>query len=173
MPEINRRRLLQGFGAAAIGFFPAARVLNARGSGIGWCRADPVFSLDGNVGHIYLAAAAEDWVQNTSRLDMVIVHPRRCTPNLIATDNGFGQGMLVNFAESAQLRKRRKGYEIEIQTYVPTSGAMPVMVEFAPGDGSIVTASAVGVGNSWITFGAFLPSGSDDSDDGDSDDDSD
>ncbi len=158
MPQLSRRRLLQGFGATALGFLPATRALEAM-AGIGWCRADPVFSLDGKVGHIVLAAALEDWEDNTGPFEIVIAHPPQCATNLIAIDSGFGQGMSVTFAESSQLRKLPAGYEIEVWTYVPArrGRSMRVLVEFAPGDGSVVTASEVGRANDWIILRALLP----------------
>ncbi|MDQ3044189.1 MAG: hypothetical protein M3R06_03420 [Chloroflexota bacterium] len=158
MPQLSRRRLLQGFGATAIGLLPATRALDAL-AGIGWCRADPVFSLDGKVGHVFFAAALEDWEHNTSSIDVLILHPPECATNVIAIDSGFGQGMSVNFAESAELRKLPAGYEIEVQTYVPANRgrSVRVLVEFGPGDGSVITASVVGRANTWITIRALLP----------------
>jgi hypothetical protein len=132
------------------------------GAGISWCRTDPVFSLDGKVGHVYLST--HDGLQrlNNSSLDVVIAHPHKVATKLLAIDGGFGQGMSVNFKEARQgstdLLKTAAGYEIEVWTYVPASdSSMPILVEFAPGDGSVVTAAVVGRANQWIVLRAILP----------------
>ena len=131
-------------------------------AGKGWCMRDPIFSLDGKVGHVYLST--HDGLQrlNNSSLDVVVAHPFKVATKLIAIDGGFGQGMSVNFREtkegSTHLVKTAAGYEIEIWTYVPArDSSMPILVEFAPGDGSVVTAAAVGTANQWIVLRTILP----------------
>jgi hypothetical protein len=147
---------------AALSIFAALIAAAPVGAGISWCRADPVFSLDGKVGHVYLST--HDGLQhlNNSSLDVVIAHPHKVATKLIAIDGGFGQGMSVNFREtkkdSTDLVKTPAGYEIEVWTYVPArDSSMPILVEFAPGDGNVVTASVIGTANQWIVLRTILP----------------
>jgi hypothetical protein len=152
-------RILAGSALA----LPAALRLRPAGAVRGWCRTDPIFSLDRKVGHVYLAAPEDVWHLNDSSCDVVIYHPARCATKLIYNDPvGFGQGMSTNFKEASSSAtypvKTAQGYQIEVWARVPASDdTMPIMVEFAPGDGTVVTASKVGTANTWIKFPALLP----------------
>jgi len=153
---MNRTRVIASSAFAVL----AALILALPASaGISWCRVDPIFTLDGKVGHVYLSAPEDALSLNNSSIDVVIAHPFKSATNLVYNESiAFGQGMSTNFMETTYLKKTNLGYEIEVRVYVPaSSSSMPVLVEFAPGDGTVVTASAVGTANQWIVFRALLP----------------
>ena len=164
--RFTRRAAVRLLGAAALAplgtLLPSPRRAAA---GYGWCRRDPIFSLDGKVGHVYLSTPEEMRHLNNSSTDVLVVHPHKCATKLIWVDPvgfGTGQGISCNFKEMPAghpgFRKLPEGYEIEIWVKVPASSdEMPILVEFAPAPGDVVTTSTLGYANRWIVLRALLP----------------
>jgi len=160
----SRRHFTRLLGLSALAL-PAALQPRGADAAIGWCRRDPIFSLDGKVGHVYLATPEDMARLNNSSTDVLIAHPHKAKTKLIWVDPvgfGTGEGISCNFKEMSRtdsnFERAAEGYEIEIRVHVPArSDEMPIRVEFAPAPGDVVTAFTEGYANEWITLRALLP----------------
>lgn len=160
---LSRRHLTRLLGLSALALPAALKVRGAEA--IGWCRRDPIFSLDGKVGHIWLSCPEDQRHLNDSSTDVVVRHPHKAKTKLIFVDPvgfGTGQGISCNFKEMSStdpgFERTDAGYEIEVRVFVPaSSNAMQILVEFAPAPGLEITASTQGFANEWITLRALLP----------------
>jgi hypothetical protein len=55
--------------------------------------------------------------------------PTGISHELISTDNGFGQGYVVEFAESDDLQANNGNIQITVDVMVPASAELPIKVE--------------------------------------------
>lgn len=172
---MNRRDVMRLFGGAGLALtVPLVLPSGNAEAGIGWCRADPVIRLShpngsGNTASIYLVAQAEQYVLNNSSGDIMIEHPKDAkTDKLWEDPNGyFGQGVSTNFAIGNDLQFGSGYMDVRVRCYIPaSSNDMLIRLEWAPGPiqfvggnplPAVVTASAEGRGNQWISLTSRLP----------------
>ncbi len=57
---------------------------------------------------------------------------------LVSTDQGFGHGWDVRFAESASLNGSGGGTKVRVSTYVPADADLPVMMQVTDGSGAVL-----------------------------------
>jgi len=153
--SLTRRRFTRLLGLSVLAL-PAA--LKPRGAdAIGWCRRDPVLTVDGKTGHFFVSAPEEILSSVTGPNRYRVYYPSAATSVAItSTENGFGRGESTSVSNRSWLAKTARGCEIEIRVYVPASGSLPILVEWAPGDGSVVTATASGFTNQWVALRTVL-----------------
>jgi hypothetical protein len=123
-------------------------------AGLGWCRSDPVVTIDGRLADIFVSAPLDAPLKVTGPTKIVVTVPVGVEARLVLADLGFGKGEEVSFAQSRALKKTATGIEVQVAVYVPaTDGTMPVKVEFAPGLlGLLRPASAQGTANAWVVL---------------------
>jgi hypothetical protein len=131
-----------------------ALTAQAAAAGRGWCRTDPVVTIDGTIVDIFAAAPAKALLLVTGPNRFVVTVPVGVETRLIAEDLGFGRGVETTFAESSELRVTEAGIEVRVALYVPaTDGTMPVRLEVAPRLlGLLRPASAEGTANAWVSL---------------------
>lgn len=151
----SRRR----FGRLAAGAFLAAAaptLLAARPAAASrsWCQVDPVLKIDGQVVDIRVASTVAMLDAATGPIAVEVVAPRGTTVELLATDNGFGYGYVVDTATSRRLKATPGSTPVAVAVRCPaTSGALPVRVELTPrGPGNVAAGSAEGTANAWVAF---------------------
>ena len=141
---------------SALSLVALVLVLAAPGAaaGRGWCRTDPVVSIDGELADVFVEAPLEAPLKVTGPTEIVITVPVGVRAELVLAGPGFGKGEKVSFDESRKLRKTEKGIEVKVAVYVPaTDDAMPVRVLFAPHVvGILWPASAEGTANDWVVL---------------------
>lgn len=120
----------------------------------GWCKTDPVITINGEIGDVLAAAPVDAPLLVTGPNKVVITVPAGVNAQFIASDLGFGRGWTVTIATSSALKVNKSGVQMEIKLYVPaTDSTMPVRLEFAPRVlGLLSPAYAQGTANSWIVL---------------------
>lgn len=141
---------------SALALAALALVLAVPGAtaGHGWCRSDPLLSIDGDLADLFVLAPLEAPLLVTGATEIVVTVPKDVRIKLSVAGPGFGRGENVRFAESSALRRTAEGMEITVKAYVPArDDAMPVRLEFAPRVvGILWPASAEGTANAWVTL---------------------
>jgi len=159
--RISRRDAIRLLGTSAL-VAPVALRAGRRdvAAAAGWCYRDPIFSLDGKVGHIYVAVELGNEVYSKSQIEVVILHPRDAVTEMIWVDPiGFGHGIAASFKADARLVKSSAGCPIEVRVKVPMTDPMiPVLVLYAPAPGHRVTSQALGRANSWVVLSGVVVS---------------
>jgi hypothetical protein len=131
----SRRTALRLLGASAL-ILPVAGRVGAAQAARSWCRTDPVFTLDGYFGRVYVLADANERHFNNSSGDILIEHPKDVATNVVWEDpNGYlGQGISTNFAINEQLQKHIDYMDVVIKCKIPAArDDMVIRVEWAPG----------------------------------------
>jgi hypothetical protein len=134
--------------------FTFALTVQGAAAGRGWCRTDPIVSIDDRLADVFVAAPPEALLLVTGPNQIVVTVPVGVRASLVIADVGFGKGDVVSFRESSRLRRTKTGIQVVIRVYVPaTDPTMPVRVEFARGIvGILAPASAEGTANKWISL---------------------
>src|SRR5215213_311691 len=103
-----RRLFLRG---ALAGLLALMFLLHAAGAGavIEWCRFDPVVDIGGEPMVVYLSGPVELLDVATGPTVVEIEVPPGVPVTLVSTDQGFGHGWDVRFAESAELSVTDRG----------------------------------------------------------------
>ena len=138
--------------------FLFALAVQGANAGTGWCRTDPVVSLDAKPADIFVSAPLDAPTLVTGPTKIVITVPPGIDAMLIASGLGFGQGEAVEFAESPSLKATADRTDVRITVYVPaTDDTMPVLVEFAPEVlGILAPSSAQGTANHWVSLRTWI-----------------
>ena len=157
-----RRDAVRLLGLAALAL-PAALRPRTADALRGWCRLDPIVTIDGQLASIFIASYLEMQLLATGPTEVVVTVPPGIRSRLVATDLGFGlHGYDVRFAESDELTATQDGLEVQIKVVVPArdaaDGPLPVTVDFIPlGFGRLTPGSAEGLANTWVILRAPEP----------------
>lgn len=127
----------------------------------GWCYADPVVAVDGQLADVYLASDLAMLTSASGPIQLVVEVPLASTAKVLLNDLGFGRGYAITITHSASLTKTSTHTQVRIRVYAPaSSSSLPVTVTFAPRALSagltaiLVGASASGTANAWVTLTA-------------------
>jgi hypothetical protein len=142
-----RRLFLRG---PLAGLLALMFLLHAAGAGavIEWCRFDPVVEIGGEQMVVYLSGPVDLLDAATAPTVVEIEVPPGVPVTLISTDQGFGHGWDVRFAESASLNGSGGGIKVRVRTYVPADADLPVMMQVTDGAGAVL-AEVTGTTNAW------------------------
>lgn len=153
-------RVTPGRGMLVLGGLVLLFALAPQGAnaGTGWCRTDPAVAIDRRPAEIFVGAPSEAPLFVTGPTHIVITVPPGIDAMLVASGVGFGQGEIVEFAESPSLKSTAEQIDIRIKVYVPAAdNTMPVLVEFAPEVvGIFAPASAEGTANTWVSLRTWI-----------------
>ncbi len=145
----------QGRGMLVLGGLVLLFALSTQGAnaGTGWCRTDPAVAVDGHLANVFVSGPLDAPLLVTGPTHIVVTVPPGVDTILVASSLGFGQGEIVEFAESPSLKATAESIDVRIKVYVPaTDDTMPVLVEFAPEVVGILAPSAAeGTANTWIS----------------------
>ena len=126
-------------------------------AGLGWCRSDPILTLDGKQVQVlvYIPGEYEPLVDNPTRVE--IKTPQQVSRKLIMTDAGLNnKGYDVSFSDigDSEARMTSTSYRIWVHVKPPikTSDIVPVMVEVVLPDGSVQTL----MGNNSVATEGYL-----------------
>lgn len=154
---LTRRRLLPLAAGAVLSLLPALRP-PAAGALRQWCRTDPVVRIGGHTAHVYVDAYLKNIRQAralaTGPTRIVITVPTGVPAQHIASDNGFGHGYDIVFAETDLLDFPPNPIPVRIEVRVPMSnGAVRVRSRFVPTrPGRLVRGGAEGTANVVFAF---------------------
>jgi hypothetical protein len=152
MRRLGRRTVLLGAVSLAAGLTGATRwpAHAARG----WCRSDPLVSIDGILAYVVCSAPPAIRQNVTGPTEIIISVPLGIDASLVSHGSGFGKGDTVRFKQSSSLARTDAELDVEINVRVPASEKLPVGVEFAPltNAGQKDAVFIEGHTNSWITL---------------------
>jgi hypothetical protein len=122
-----------------------------------WCRADPVFRIDGQIAHVRVAARVSR--RHARRLSTGPIFIRLQVPQGVkaefkAMDDGFGHKYDVDVTESDAAAATADHVPVEVQVNVPMKdGQIRVRAWFEPvGRGSLAPAEDEGTANDWLVL---------------------
>lgn len=105
-----------------------------------WCRADPVFSVDGKLIKVEVLSDPAIRTATTGPIKLVLSVPAGSSVQLLETDTGFGYGYDISIAYVPGL----KMHKMHASVFVPaTNATLPVQIE--------VTSLSLSNGNQLIT----------------------
>ena len=117
----------------------------------GWCRSDPLITIDGELADIFCTAPLETLLSVTAPTEIVVTVPRGVKAHLVLAGPGFGRGERVRFETSRKLKQTRTGTDVAVAVMVPAQDDLPIGVEFAPRILGILNPDrAEGATNRWI-----------------------
>jgi hypothetical protein len=125
----------------------------------GWCKADPVIIVDGQLADVFVGSSASMLLKATGPIKMVITIPTNSTGSVVLTDLGFLRGYDIVFKHSSKLTKTTRHTQIKVSVYAPAStSSLPVTVTFAPRSLNyslteiLLGSSATGTANQWVSL---------------------
>jgi hypothetical protein len=123
-------------------------------AGIGWCRTDPLITVNGKTGHVYIDSTESMLSSATGPIQIEVRVPLGSIAAALPLDNGFGRGYAITFVEDPKLFARGSYSEVRVTVYVPAvDGSLPVKVTFHADSPSMDESSKTGTANSWILTG--------------------
>jgi hypothetical protein len=151
----SRRRVLQT--AAVLASMAVVGDRRTSLAGRGWCRSDPLVSIDGVLADIFCTGHLTTPLQVTGPTEIVVSVPVGVPTALVLAGIGFGRGELVRFEETNRLKQSDSAVAVEVAVYVPAMDDLEIGVEFAPHIiGILNSARAEGLANEWITLATEL-----------------
>lgn len=161
MDTINSRMDRRGFvrllGGSALAIAGGALVLpQGAEAGIGWCRADPEFSVDGLIGNVYVATEQGAKIESTGPIQLRFRVPIECNVELLSVDSGLGRGYDISIEHVDRLKNGNRRIHIEVRMLVPAIGTHAVRAEFVPGNVVELADYKVGQTNEWIKLKTHL-----------------
>lgn len=125
----------------------------------GWCRADPVILVDGQLADVFVGSSAEMLLKSTGPIKMEVIIPTGSKGYVVLTDLGFLRGYDIVFKHSSALTKTRSHTQVKIRVYAPArTSSLPVTVTFAPRSLNsslkeiLIGTSATGTANQWVSL---------------------
>lgn len=153
-PSFTRRAALRLLAPLAMALMLVLQVSSAS-AGLGWCRTDPLITVNGKTGHVYVDSSAEMFTSATGPIKIEVLVPVGAIASAVPLDNGFGFGYTITFVEDARLAARGSFSEVRVNAYAPASnGSLPVRVTFHADDPSLTDSVKTGSANQWILTGA-------------------
>lgn len=151
--RLDRRTALRS--ALALAAAPFAVGSRSARAGRGWCRSDPLISINGELADIFVDAWLDAPLDVTGPTEIVVAVPRGVRAALVLAGPGFGKGENVRFVRSRKLKKKKSGIQIGVSVFVPAVEEGPVGVEFAPRVvGILDPVRAEGTANRWVALSA-------------------
>jgi hypothetical protein len=153
---LSRRSALRLIGAAAIA---GPLGLGARGqadAARGWCLADPLLRIGGQMAHVYISGPAEMLSSATDKILLRVTLPRGVDGKLRDILSDFDKGYDVRFSTSSALQVVDGRIPVGLAVYCPArNSTLAVNVQFSPvNSGPLALAAASGTADAWIRFQA-------------------
>jgi hypothetical protein len=125
----------------------------------GWCKADPVIMVDGQLADVFVGSSLDMLLKATGPIKMEIIIPSGSTGGVVLTDAGFLRGYSITFKHSSTLTKTKSHTQVKIRVYAPaTTSTLPLTVTFAPRSlgssltGILLGTSVTGKSNQWVSL---------------------
>ena len=145
-------RLLAGGSLALV----AGGLLAARpaAAGISWCRADPLVTVNGRTGHVYVESTKAMLASASGPVRIEIQVPVGASRSAEPLDAGFGYGYAISFVESSRLVARGNYTEVRVVATAPAfDGTLPVRVIFHADSPDLSDSSKTGYANQPLATG--------------------
>jgi hypothetical protein len=122
-------------------------------AGRAWCRADPIFIIDGRLVDVMIAGPPTALLQVTGPTKVTVTVPEGVKATHVLSDLGFGRGYRVVIKTSTELQVTPDGAQLRVEVFVPARTNFPVRVDAGVGLLGVLTPTSVGgTANSWITL---------------------
>ena len=123
-------------------------------AGIGWCRADPLVTVNGRTGHVYVESTEQMLVSAFGPVRIEIQVPVGATRSAVPLDHGFNFGYDITFVENGKLFARNNFSEVRVVATAPAlDGTLPVRVIFHADSPDLNDSIKTGYANQAITTG--------------------
>jgi hypothetical protein len=153
--RIARLLLAAVLGFVCLGGLTAPHAEAARG----WCQADPVIIIDGQLADVFVGSSAEMLLKATGPIRLEITIPTGSKGGVVLTDLGFLRGYDIVFKYSSALTKTRSHTQVKIRVYAPAKvSTLPVTVTFAPRSLNsslteiLLGTNKTGTSNQWVSL---------------------
>lgn len=147
----SRRRVLQS--AVVTALVAATANFQTSFAGRGWCRSDPLITIEGVPADIFCTASFAAPVRVNGPTQIVVSVPVGVSTALVLAGPGFGRGEQLRFEETDRLKQSGSTVELEVAVLVPANEDLAIGVEFAPRIvGVLAPARAEGFANQWVTL---------------------
>jgi hypothetical protein len=152
-PLLSRRALARLLTPLALALMLVLQV-NTASAGIGWCRTDPLITVNGRTGHVYLDSTDAMLTSATGPILLEVRVPVGSTTAAVPLDSGFGYGYIITFKEDAELGIRGYFSEVRVSVFVPADdSSLPVRVTFHADSPSLDDSRKTSTANAWILTG--------------------
>lgn len=156
-PVISRQKLIRGVAPLVMALMLLVQAQSAS-AGIGWCRADPLVTVNGRTGHVYVDSTEAMYSSAKAPIKVEIRVPVGSITAAVPLDNGFGYGYTISFVEDASLNIRggiNGGYsEVRVNVYaLAKDRRLPVRVTFHADSPDLNDSVVEGTANEWILTG--------------------
>lgn len=122
-------------------------------AGRAWCRADPIFLIDGRLVDVMVAGPLLAPLQVTGPTKVTITVPEGVKAWHVLSDLGFGRGYQVVIKQSKELQVTADGTQIRVDVYVPARKNFEIRVDAGVGVLGILAPTSVGgTANRWVTL---------------------
>jgi hypothetical protein len=149
-PLLSRRALARLLTPLALALMLVLQV-NTASAGIGWCRTDPLITVNGRTGHVYLDSTDAMMTSATGPILLEIRVPVGSTTAAVPLDSGFGYGYSITFKEDAELATRGPFSEVRVSAFVPAKdSSLPVKVTFHADRANLRESIKTSTANTWI-----------------------
>lgn len=124
----------------------------------GWCLADPVVLIDGQLADIFVSSDLSMLTSANGPIKLEITIPTGSKGIVVLRDLGFLRGYSITWKYSSSLSHSRSHTQVLVRVYAPSRKALPVTVTFAPRSLSsgllaiLIGQSASGQSNSWVSL---------------------
>jgi hypothetical protein len=130
-------------------------------AGKGWCRSDPVVSLNGVNLQFWIAIPLDDQSDVIGSIMITFLAPRSSNLTLVSSDPGFnGFGETVQLASNGSRINPDGSFTVRVSVSVPLRGNddVPLQVEVVPesGESVVVEGDATGVSLTLTLLGSTI-----------------
>ena len=126
----SRRQFARLVAGGALALAGGALLAERASAGIGWCRADPVLTINGKTYHIYVSGPSDLLTASTGPIRLKVTVGGNARVSLSDPDAGFGDGWSFSVSVSSTLQTLPGPYyELKASVYVPATGDYPIIVE--------------------------------------------
>jgi hypothetical protein len=148
LPRINRRKLFRSSIIGAAALLTGIRSMRAAR---GWCRSDPLITIDGYLADIFSTAPLTALLKVSGPTEIVVSVPVGVPTAMLFAGPGFGRGEKIRFEQLDKLQQTASSIPVTVAVLVPAKEDFPIGVEFAPHIlGILKPARASGVANQWL-----------------------
>jgi len=153
---LSRRRFARLAGGAGLALAVGGALEAApAGAGLSWCRADPLITVNGKTGHVYVDSTEAMYASAAGPVALEVRIPPGSIASAAPLDDGFGHGYAISYAEDPGLKRGGDFTEVRVAALAPArDGSLPVRVTFHADAPNLKDSVKTGYANQWIPTGA-------------------
>ena len=152
---LSRRSITRMLAGGAFAVIGGLLVPKSAEAGISWCRTDPLITVNGKTGHVYVDSTADMYTSRSGPVEIEVQVPAGAIATAVPLDNAFGLGYTISFREARDLAWRGSYTEVRVAAFAPAADdSLPVRVYFHSDVNPNWDSTKTSVANQWIRTGA-------------------